>query len=110
MDVADFVEAEEVGKEFRSSDRRGEVNDGKPFIDADVEDDDEESGEETPSSSPEVWGEDAWIAVDYEGRSAAVDGPPRTVVEYKGCDDNVVRAYAVGSLRVGQQQERRDDD
>ena len=97
VDVTDYVEAEEVGKSFRSSNKDN-------IIDVETE---EEKNEE---SSPEVWGEDARIVEDYEGRSVVVDGLSRTVIEYKGCNNTVVQAYVVGSrdaltkfLRGGQQ-------
>ncbi|KAL7527943.1 hypothetical protein ACHAXR_002202, partial [Thalassiosira sp. AJA248-18] len=107
VDVTDFVEVEEVGKAFRSSDRKA-TND---FIDAKVMNDvgdetndddtnDKKGNEEektTTSSSPEVWGEDARIVDDYEGRSIVVDGLSRTVIEYTGCNNTVVQAYVVGS-------------
>ena len=101
VDVTDFVEAEEVNKSFRSSDRTK----NEDVIDVETEEKKEES-------SPEVWGEDARIVEDYEGRSLVVDGLSRTVIEYKGSNDTIVQAYVVGSrdalskfLRGGQQQD-----
>jgi dienelactone hydrolase len=112
VDVTDFVDAEEVGRSFRSSDRQG-------IIDAEVETEGEEdSGGESSfsSSSTEVWGEDARIVDDYEGRSIVVDGLSRTVIEYKGSNGTLVQAYVVGSrdslknfLRGGQQQQQQQD-
>jgi hypothetical protein len=98
VDVTDFVEAEEVGKSFRSSNKNRD-----DIIDVEAEDKKEDK-------SPEVWGEDARIVEDYEGRSIVVDGLSRTVIEYKGSNDTIVQAYVVGSrealakfLRGGQQ-------
>lgn len=118
VDVTEFVEVEEVGKAFRSSDRK-EAN-GYDAIDAEIEGDDEgdsEESSEASSSSPEVWGEDAKIVDDYEGRSVVVDGLSRTVIEYKGSNSTAVQAYAVGSrnsltnfLKGGQQTTRRSED
>lgn len=100
VDVTEFVEVEEVGKAFRSSDRK----EASTTIDAEVvknEDDDddetEENSEASSSSSPEVWGEDARIVDDYEGRNVVVDGLSRTVIEFKGSNNTIVQAYAVGS-------------
>ena len=99
VDVTDFVEAEEVNRSFRSSDRPRDED----IIDVETE-------EKKEDSSPEVWGEDARIVEDYEGRSIVVDGLSRTVIEYKGSNDTIVQAYVVGSrdalakfLRGGQQ-------
>ncbi|KAL9189678.1 hypothetical protein ACHAXT_009353 [Thalassiosira profunda] len=95
-DVTDFVEVEEVGSEFRSSDRP-RAN-GQP-IDVEVQDADDAKKDDAEESapSPEVWGDDAKIVDDYEGRSVVVDGLSRTVIEYKGSNGTVVQAYAVGS-------------
>ena len=93
VDVTDFVDAEEVGKSFRSNSKAN----SSPIIDVDVEDTTVEGSSETSSSSSEVWGEDARIVDDYEGRSIVVDGLSRTVIEYKGSSNSIVQAYAVGS-------------
>lgn len=87
VDVTGYVEAEQVGKSFRSSDRNKHKDDA---IDVETEDTKQES-------SPEVWGEDARIVQDYEGRSVVVDGLSRTVIEYKGSNNTIVQAYVVGS-------------
>mmetsp|Transcript_3630 Transcript_3630/g.8037 ORF Transcript_3630/g.8037 Transcript_3630/m.8037 type:complete len:858 (+) Transcript_3630:206-2779(+) len=120
VDVTDFIEVQEVGKAFRSSDReKANVN---PTIDAEVvKDDDDENEEssssETTSSSPEVWGDDARIIDDYEGRSVVVDGLSRTVIEYTGSNNTIVQAYVVGSreslknfLRGGQATQKSQND
>jgi len=104
VDVTEFLGAEDAGKAFRSSDRPRDV-DAAP-IDVEVIDEGAPAAREdttgaTPpassSSSPEVWGEDARIVDDYEGRSVVVDELSRAVVEYTGAGGVVVRAYAVGS-------------
>eukprot|EP00956_Cyclotella_meneghiniana_P034692 scaffold107563_cov52-Cyclotella_meneghiniana.AAC.1 len=87
VDVTEYVEAEQVGKSFRSSDRNKQKDDA---IDVETEDTKQES-------SPEIWGEDARIVQDYEGRSVVVDGLSRTVIEYKGSNNTIVQAYVVGS-------------
>ncbi|KAL3788888.1 hypothetical protein HJC23_002642 [Cyclotella cryptica] len=117
IDVTEFVEAEDVGKSFRSSHRnaKSEYDDA---IDVDTSDKDGSGNDSSSSvSSPEVWGEDARIVEDYEGRSVVVDGLSRTVIEYKGSNDTIVQAYVVGSrdslakfLRGGQQQDKSHQD
>ena len=101
VDVTEFLEDEKEWKtNFRSSDRKKSYND--EAIDAEVEkenkdDDTSTSSSSSSSSSPEVWGEDAKIVEDYEGRSIVVDGLSRTVIEYKGSNNTIVQAYVVGS-------------
>ncbi|KAL7546669.1 hypothetical protein ACHAWF_010005, partial [Thalassiosira exigua] len=89
-DVTEYVEAEEVGKSFRSSDDNKDSHGDAIDVDA-------KSSEGDDSSSPEVWGEDAKIVDDYEGRSVVVDGLSRSVIESKGSNSTIVRAYVVGS-------------
>jgi dienelactone hydrolase len=56
------------------------------------------NGEENPPlSNPEVWGVDAKIIDDYEGRSPVVDGLSRTVVEFRGSNQTMVQAFVVAS-------------
>lgn len=101
VDVTNFIDAEEVGKSFRSSDRE-RVNGNDSTIDVEAkssEDDDDSAQDENgeTSSSPEVWGEDARIVDDYEGRSVVVDGLSRTLIEFTGSNNTQVQAYVVGS-------------
>jgi len=124
VDVTDFIDADMVGKAFRSSDReKADVN--SPIdveaksTDADETSEEEGSSdsEEASSSSPEVWGDDARIIDDYEGRSVVVDGLSRTVIEYTGANNTIVQAYVVGSrnslnnfLRGGQATQKSQND
>jgi dienelactone hydrolase len=56
------------------------------------------NGEENPPlSDPEVWGSDAKIVDDYEGRSPVVDGLSRTVIEFIGSNQTMVQAFVVAS-------------
>lgn len=94
VDVTDYIDAEEVGKSFRASTRIKNAD----VVDADVEGDQDSTDESTSSPySSEVWGEDARIVEDYEGRSVVVDGLSRTIIEYKGSNGTLVQAYVVGS-------------
>ena len=114
-DVTEFIEVEEVGKEFRSSNRKRVIDYEPKYGNANGTDASEENGESY--SSPEVWGEDARIVDDYEGRSVVVDGLSRTVIEYKGSNSTIVQAYVVGSrdslknfLKGGQAAQKSQND
>ena len=146
VDVTEYINPDEVGKSFKSSDATSatsntldidyeEVND-EFSIDVDIinttspkstssstkstttKDDESSSTSSSEASNPEVWGEDAKIIKDYEGKAIVVDGLSRTIIEYKGCNDVLVQAYVVGSrmamsnfLKGGiSQSEQTDDD
>lgn len=94
-------EAQEKGKEFidvtaflDEEDKTKDVKSSLPRKLADSNSDDEGN---KPSSNPEVWGADAKIVSDYEGRSPVVDGLSRTVVEFKGSNQTTVQAFVVAS-------------
>lgn len=57
----------------------------------------EEENVEEASSSTEVWGTEAKIVDDYEGRLVVVDNLARTIVEYRGSNQTKVKAYVVSS-------------
>lgn len=101
VDVTDFIEATEVGNDFRSSDTTDstEYHQSSGTANGNEGSTSSERDDATPSSSSstEVWGEDARIVEDYEGRSVVVDGLSRTVIEYKGSGDATVQAYVVAS-------------
>jgi len=151
VDVTDYINPDEVGKSFKSSDAPSspsatrtssqdidyeEVND-EFSIDVDIinatsskssssstkstttkDDETSRTTSSSEASNPEVWGEDARIVKDYEGKAIVVDGLSRTIIEYKGCNDILVQAYVVGSrmamsnfLKGGTgQSEQTDDD
>ncbi|KAL7489406.1 hypothetical protein ACHAW6_015004 [Cyclotella cf. meneghiniana] len=116
VDVTEFVEAQDVGKSFRSSHKHAN-NEYDDAIDVEDNEKDGSGKDSSSSSSPEVWGEDARIVEDYEGRSVVVDALSRTVIEYKGSNDTIVQAYVVGSrdslakfLRGGKQQDQSQQD
>jgi len=147
VDVTDYINPMEVGKSFKSSDATStttttsatssqdidykEVND-EFSIDVDIinttsskstsstkstASSSKDDGTSSEASNPEVWGEDARIIKDYEGKAIVVDGLSRTIIEYKGCNDILVQAYVVGSrmamsnfLKGGTSQSADDDD
>mmetsp|Transcript_9552 Transcript_9552/g.15328 ORF Transcript_9552/g.15328 Transcript_9552/m.15328 type:complete len:785 (-) Transcript_9552:630-2984(-) len=82
IDVTAYLDEDEQGKDFKSS---------MP------QESKEEEDENTASSDPEVWGADAKIVDDYEGRSPVVDCLSRTVVEFRGSNRTMVSAYVVAS-------------
>ncbi len=100
VDVTDFIEATEIGNDFRSSssDRDHNSNVHRSSVTAeDSSSSDIDTSNSSSSSTTEVWGEDARIVEDYEGRSVVVDGMSRTVIEFKGSGDAIVAAYVVAS-------------
>ena len=102
VDVTEYLEDETEWKtNFRSSDRKkNNIHSGEDgTVDVEAKDQENENNDasSSSSSSPEVWGEDAKIVEDYEGRSIVVDGLSRTVIEYKGSNNTIVQAYVVGS-------------
>lgn len=87
VDVESYLDEEDQGKTVKSS---KPVNADAP-IERDMDDD-------NPSSSnPEVWGSEAKIVDDFEGRTPIVDALSRTIVEYTGSNQTQVQAYVVAS-------------
>ena len=85
IDVEAYLDEEDKGKDVKTSLPTDEQRRSK--------DDDENA----PLSNPEVWGSDAKIVDDYEGRSPVVDGLSRTIVAYTGSNQTDVQAYVVAS-------------
>ena len=87
VDVSEYLDPSEVGAAVKTR----AIGEQAP-----VDDVDEESPEE---SSPynEVWGADARIVEDYEGRDLVVDGISRTVIEFTGSNQTAVLAYVAAS-------------
>jgi dienelactone hydrolase len=88
IDVTAYLDDEDKGKDVKSS---------IPTTVADDDDDDDGDEINTPSKDPEVWGSDARIVEDYEGRSPIVDGLSRVVVQFKGSNQTEIQAYVVAS-------------
>jgi len=144
VDVTEYINPDEVGKSFKSLDAPSspsatststqdidyeEVND-EFSIDVDIinttssksssstkSTTTNDSVDNSDDNGPEVWGEDARIVKDYEGKAIVVDGLSRTIIEYKGCNDVLVQAYVVGSrmamsnfLKGGTSQSEDDND
>lgn len=80
IDVTAYLEEDDQGKSVKSS---------VPLT--------KDEEENPPLSNPEVWGSDAKIVDDYEGRSPVVDGLSRTVIEYRGSNQTRVQAFVVAS-------------
>lgn len=83
IDVTEFLETEDKGKTTRS------------FANADQ--DDEDVNENTSQEGTEVWGKEAKIVDDYEGRQVVVDNLSRTMIEFKGSNQTHVKAFVVAS-------------
>jgi len=82
IDVEAYLDESEKGKDVKSS---------QPLERS------KEAEENAPLNNPEVWGSDAKIVDDYEGRSPVVDGLSRTVVEFLGSNQTDLQAYVVAS-------------
>lgn len=86
IDVTAFLDEEDKTKTTKSS------------ASLDTEEVDEsDTDESSSSSSTEVWGLEAKIVDDYEGRQVVVDNLSRTVVEFKGSNQTQVKAFVVAS-------------
>lgn len=92
VDVENFLEGEDQGKQVKTFN----VNE---VIDADFQKD-EEKDDSTGSkgdNTAEVWGSEARIVDDYEGRRVVVDSLSQLVVEFKGSNQSYVSALVVAS-------------
>ena len=90
VDVSAYLDEEDKGKAFKSSDgsSAGTQSESSPKK--------EDGLESSSASSPyatEVWGEEARIVDDYEGRSIVVDSLSRTAIEYRGYNRTKTQAY-----------------
>lgn len=90
VDVSDYLDEEDKGKSFKSWKAKKDV------VDADFEKEENED-EETGENTPEVWGSEARIVDDYEGRRVVIDCLTESVVEFKGSNQSYVSAYVVAS-------------
>ncbi|KAG7374077.1 dienelactone hydrolase family protein [Nitzschia inconspicua] len=80
IDVTAYLDEEDRSKSVKSSIPSSKDDDENP-----------------PLSNTEVWGTDAKIVDDYEGRSPVVDGLSRTVIEFRGSNQTMVQAFVVAS-------------
>ena len=89
VDVSAYLDEEDKGKAFKSSD-------GSSATESEPSPNNEDDSDSSSASSPyatEVWGEEARIVDDYEGRSIVVDSLSRTVIEYRGYNRTKTQAY-----------------
>jgi dienelactone hydrolase len=91
IDVTAYLDEDDQGKKVKSF---GKTED--PDKD-ESEDATAETADSTSSSSPEVWGSEAKIVEDFEGRNPVVDALSRTVVEFLGSNRTMAQAYVVAS-------------
>lgn len=88
IDVSAYLEEEDMGQSTKSSIK-------KPANGVSNRDDD--TDDINASRDPEVWGSEARIVDDYEGRKVVVDSLTQSLVEYKGSNQTFVQAYVVAS-------------
>ena len=86
VDVSAYLDEEDKGKAFKSSSTA--ESESSPN-----EEDDADSSSASSPYATEVWGEEARIVDDYEGRSIVVDSLSRTVIEYRGYNRTKTQAY-----------------
>jgi len=90
--------AKENGKDFIDVEAYLDESDkGKDVKSSQAQKRSKEAEENAPLRNPEVWGSDAKIVDDYEGRSPVVDGLSRTVVEFTGSNQTDIKAFVVAS-------------
>jgi dienelactone hydrolase len=85
IDVTAYVDDDDKGKNVRSS---GSKQKKKAAQD---------NKEINASTEPEVWGADARVVDDYEGRRVVVDSLSSSVVEFTGSNQTAVQALVVAS-------------
>ena len=91
IDVEEYLEDKDRGQSVKTVDVISSIDN----LDEEESNDDNEA--KAGKSEPEVWGTEAKIVEDYEGRSPIVDSLSRTVVEFKGSNQTMVQAYVVAS-------------
>ena len=91
IDVDAYLEEEDQGKSVKTVELTSSMDD------LDADEPDGEKARDVDKSGPEVWGAEAKIVEDYEGRSPIVDSLSRTIVEFKGSNQTMVQAYVVAS-------------
>jgi len=111
--VPDVLPADAKGERKSKAGKNAEEQ-GKEFIDVTAYLDDDDAGQSVKSSipnkrdavdeennpessNPEVWGAEARIVEDFEGKTPIVDSLSRTIVEYKGSNQTMTQAYVVAS-------------
>lgn len=82
VDVSEFLDDEDVGKDVKTISNK--------------QDDEGEDNDES-TSEPEVWGSQARIVDDYEGRRIVVDSLSENVVEFIGSNQSYQQAYVVAT-------------
>lgn len=99
VDVSEYLDDDEQGNAVRTAriGSRGAFSSSSSAAATTFEVDSDNDPSNESGNSDEVWGRDARIVDDYEGRQVVVDGLARTVVEYIGSNQTVVRAYCVAS-------------
>lgn len=95
VDVTEYLEGDDVGKNTRTFKDKNDVLDAE--FEKEDNNDDEESDTADKDNKAEVWGSEARIVDDYEGRNVVVDCLSKTVVEFKGSNQSYVSASVVAS-------------
>lgn len=91
IDVTEYLDDEDRGKEVKTWTSKKDV------VDADFEKEDSADDESSSDNKAEVWGSEARIVDDYEGRRVVIDSLTQSVVEFKGSNQSYVSAFVVAS-------------
>lgn len=92
VDVSEYLEEDDQGKQVKTWNKNEAVD-----VEFEKEDTGEGSGKENSDNKAEVWGSEARIVDDFEGRRVVVDSLSQLVVEFKGSNQSYVSAYVVAS-------------
>ena len=93
IDVTAYLDQDDVGKEVRSSSSSSSSSSASSQEEV-VDDDDKDNPE---SANPEVWGSQARIVDDYEGRRVVVDSISETLIEFLGSNQTYQQALVVAT-------------
>jgi dienelactone hydrolase len=88
IDVTAFLDEDDKGKTVKSSDDSSKSDEPDAVKDSDIE---------NQESQDEVWGAEAKIVDDFEGKTPVVDALSRTIIEFRGSNRTEVQAYVIAS-------------
>jgi dienelactone hydrolase len=87
IDVTAYLDDDDKGQRTKSSAKTKKKKKAAEEMDEEI----------NKSTEPEVWGADARIVDDYEGRRVVVDSLSSSVVEFTGSNQTTVQAFVVAS-------------
>jgi len=97
VDISEYLDEKDKGKTVKTWKLNDDVVDAEFEIDEEDEGNSSTDSDGERSSKSEVWGSEARIVDDYEGRKLVVDCLSQTVVEFRGSNSSYVSALVVAS-------------